>query len=124
MKSVFRNFLGNHRSDNYREIVHAMLESFKLMKINMSLKVHLLHQHLDFFKENLGKVSDEHGERFHQQIKQIEERFKSKRPASMMAEYVWSSFEDYEDEIVGDSQFMLCAGPSRAELRGDRHFVL
>ena len=34
------------------------------MGCNMSLKVHVLHSHLDFFWENLGDVSDEHGERF------------------------------------------------------------
>jgi hypothetical protein len=28
----------------------------------MSLKVHFLDSHLDFFPENLGAVSDEHGE--------------------------------------------------------------
>jgi DNA-binding ferritin-like protein len=32
----------------------------------MSLKVHFLHSHLDFFPENLGEVSDEQGERFQQ----------------------------------------------------------
>lgn len=39
--------------------------------LNMSLKIHFLHSHLDFFPENLGDVSDEHGERFHQEIKTI-----------------------------------------------------
>ena len=42
-----------------------MLQNFQEMKINMSLKIHILHSHLDFFPENLGAVSDEHGERFH-----------------------------------------------------------
>jgi hypothetical protein len=36
------------------------------MGCNMSLKIHFLESHLDFFPENLGEVSDEHGERFHQ----------------------------------------------------------
>ena len=34
----------------------------------MSLKMHFLHSHLDFFPSNLGEVSDEQGERFHQDI--------------------------------------------------------
>jgi len=29
----------------------------------MSLKIHFLHSHLDFFPENLGAMSDKHGER-------------------------------------------------------------
>jgi hypothetical protein len=32
----------------------------------MSLKIHVLELHLDFFPENLSEVSDEHSERFHQ----------------------------------------------------------
>lgn len=34
----------------------------------MSLKMHFLHSHMDFCPNNLGAVSDEHGERFHQYI--------------------------------------------------------
>jgi len=34
----------------------------------MSLKIHFLKSHLDFFPENLGEVRDEHGERFRQDI--------------------------------------------------------
>ena len=40
----------------------------------MSLKMHLLESQLDFFSENLGEVSDEHGERFHQDILVMEKR--------------------------------------------------
>ena len=32
----------------------------------MYLKMHFVHSHLDFFPPNLGEVSDERGERFHQ----------------------------------------------------------
>ena len=41
----------------------------------MSLKVHFLHSHLDFSRENLGEVSEEHGERFHQDIAKMEKRY-------------------------------------------------
>jgi hypothetical protein len=37
----------------------------------MSLKVHFL----DYFPENLGAVSKEQGERFHQDIKEMETRY-------------------------------------------------
>ena len=40
----------------------------------MLLKIHLLDSHLDFFPDNLGAVSDEHGERFHQDISALEKR--------------------------------------------------
>ncbi|UYV75638.1 hypothetical protein LAZ67_13000813 [Cordylochernes scorpioides] len=44
----------------------------------MSLKIHFLHSHLDFFPDNLGAVSDEHGERFHQAISSMEKRYQEK----------------------------------------------
>ena len=40
----------------------------------MCLEMHILHSHLEFFIENLGDVSDEHRERFHQDIASIEKR--------------------------------------------------
>ena len=41
----------------------------------MSVKVHNLKSRLDSFRENLGFVSDEQGERFHQDIKFMECHF-------------------------------------------------
>ena len=38
----------------------TILQNFHEMKMNMSLKFHILHSHLDFFSEYLGAVSDEH----------------------------------------------------------------
>ena len=42
------------------------------MGCNMSLKIHFLRSHLDFFPPNLSAVSDERGERFHQDISTTE----------------------------------------------------
>ena len=36
---------------------------------------HFLYLHLEFFPENLGAVSDEYGERFHQDIQAMEESY-------------------------------------------------
>jgi len=52
----------------------------------MSLKIHFLESHLDFFPENLGEVSDEHCERFHQDIMTMEKRYQSKWTSSMLAD--------------------------------------
>ena len=38
----------------------------------MPLKVHFIDSHLDFFPENLGAVSNEQGEQFHQDISTVE----------------------------------------------------
>jgi hypothetical protein len=44
----------------------------------MSLKLHVLHSNLDFFPDNVQAVSDEHGERFCQDVSQIEKRYDGK----------------------------------------------
>ncbi|KDR11031.1 hypothetical protein L798_15240 [Zootermopsis nevadensis] len=55
----------------------------------MSFKMHLLHSHLDFIPSNCSAVSDEHGERFHQDISVMEQRYKNKWSAAMLADYCW-----------------------------------
>jgi len=60
---VSTNFLGNIRAENYKELIEDMSLYHKL-GCNMSLKVHMLHSHLDFFPDNCGMFSDEHGELF------------------------------------------------------------
>lgn len=72
----------------------------------MSPKIHYLHQHLDFFTDDLGKISDERGERFHQQIKKFEEPFQGKAMQNMLAEYVWNSFEEEEEQRCLQMGFM------------------
>jgi hypothetical protein len=89
-----KTFLGNHKAKNYHEIVSDLLTAYKPMGCNMSLKVHFLGCHLDFFAENLGVVSDEHGERFHQDIYNVEKRYQGKWSLSMLADYCWTLKRD------------------------------
>ena len=56
----------------------------------MSLKLHFLNSHLDFFRDNLGNVSEEHGERFHQDIQVMEKRYQGRWDEAMMEGYVWN----------------------------------
>ncbi|KDR20730.1 hypothetical protein L798_04691, partial [Zootermopsis nevadensis] len=53
----------------------------------ISFKIHFLHSHLDFVQSNCGALSDEHGERFHQDISAMEQRYKSKWSAAILAYY-------------------------------------
>ena len=41
----------------------------------MSLKVHFLPVHLNFFSENMGDISEEHGKIIHQDISTIDGRY-------------------------------------------------
>jgi hypothetical protein len=49
---------------------------------------------LDFFPQNLGAVSDEHGERFYQDIADMEKRYQGKWSGNMLSDYCWSIIRD------------------------------
>jgi hypothetical protein len=51
---VATNFLGNNKADNYKELVENLLLSCEELGCNMSLKIHFLHSHLDFFRKTVG----------------------------------------------------------------------
>ena len=76
--SFCEEFLGNKRSANYIDVVNEFLEAYGEMGCNISIKTHFLDSHLGFFPENLGQLSDEQGERFHQEILAIEKHFEGK----------------------------------------------
>ncbi|ESO03183.1 hypothetical protein HELRODRAFT_174081 [Helobdella robusta] len=88
-KSLVVNFLGNNKSNNCKEIVEQCINAFQKMGCNMSLKIHLLDSYIDFFPECLGEVSDEHGERFHQEIAVMESRYQGRWSSAMLADYCW-----------------------------------
>ena len=88
-KEVVHNFLGNKKDARYTEYVDNMLEKFEALGCNMSLKLHFLHSHLDRFPGNLGAVSEEQGERFHQDIREMERRYQGHWNTSMLADYAW-----------------------------------
>jgi hypothetical protein len=83
---VSTNFLGNIRGEKYKELIEDMLSLYHKLGCNMSLKIHMLHSHLDFFPDNCGMVSDEHGECFHQEIATIKKRYQGKWSTSMLAD--------------------------------------
>ena len=87
---VIQNFLGNKKADDYVEHVEEMLSHFQRLGCNMNIKVHFLYSYLDRFPANLGDLSEEQGERFHQDIRTMEERFQGRWDAHMMADFLWS----------------------------------
>ena len=82
-------FLEKHEAENHHQLIENMLKSYEKMGCRMSLKMHFLHSHLDFFPANLGAVSDEHCERFHQQISIMENRYQGNFNPNMMGDYCW-----------------------------------
>ena len=57
-KSVVRNLLGKGKSDDHMQIIGDLLRNYRKMSVRMSLKIHFLYSHLDFFPNNLGDTSD------------------------------------------------------------------
>ncbi|GBL90588.1 hypothetical protein AVEN_179491-1 [Araneus ventricosus] len=88
-KLIITSFLGNKKDPSYKSIVEEMIKNFKILVCSMSLKVHFLDSHLDYFPENLGEVSEEQAERFHQGIKEMYWRYQGKWNVSMIADYCW-----------------------------------
>ena len=93
-KLVATKFLGNTKADNYMELVSNLLKAYSRMGCNMSFKIHFLDSHLDFFPPNCEKISDEHGERFHQDISSMEKRYQGKLRPSMLADFCWITSRD------------------------------
>lgn len=88
-KAVVTGFLGNNKAKNYEKLVEDILKNFKAMGCRMSLKVHMLHAHIDKFKNNMRAYSEEQGERFHQDIKNFEQRYQGQYNENMMGDYIW-----------------------------------
>ena len=88
-KSVCSGFLGNTRVPDYQACIEKLLKSYEDMGCRMSLKIHFLHSHPNFFPPNLGAVSDEHGERFHQDITKMESNYQGKWNPGMMGDFCW-----------------------------------
>lgn len=105
-KDICNGFFGNRKAENYVEIVNNLLASYKAMGCNMSLKIHFLDSHLDFFPENLGAVSDEHGERFHQDVLDMEKRYQGKWSPAMLADYCWTLKRDVSDAKYSRKSYM------------------
>ncbi|UYV79693.1 hypothetical protein LAZ67_18000295 [Cordylochernes scorpioides] len=93
----FQNSLNEVEAAAWNSFINVcknFLGSVKALGCNMSLKIHFLHSHLDFFPDNLGAVSDEHGERFHQAISSMEKRYQGKWSPAMLADDCWALKRD------------------------------
>ena len=91
---VVKNFIGNNKARNYAELVNNMLTAFRNLGCNMSIKTHYLFSHMDRFPGSLGSMSDEQGETFHLDLKEMETRYQGRWGAVIMADYSWNQKRD------------------------------
>lgn len=97
---VCRKLLGKNKAPDYDTVVAEMLGAYDALGVRMSLKIHLLNSHLETLAgtvgaESLADVSDEQGERFHQDISAMEKRYAGISTTGMMADYCWMQCSDH-----------------------------
>jgi hypothetical protein len=93
-KEIVKKFFGNIKDPLNKETVRNMMDKFKLLGCNMSLQLHFLASHLDYFPPNLGAISEEQGERFHQDLKDVERCYQGRWDVNIMANYCRSIASD------------------------------
>ena len=49
LKNVAENFLGNHKSKNFKKIVAVLVQNFGKLGCLMNLKLHFLSSDIDYF---------------------------------------------------------------------------
>lgn len=97
IRSVINFFWGIHKAPNFREILDQLLRSDTEMGFKISLKIHFLYSHLDFFPDDFCAVSDEKDEHFDQDNTTYEKRYQGKWSAIMLADYCWTLKKDIPD---------------------------
>ena len=95
---MIREFLGNTKTSNYRNLVDMMLENFQALDGRISIKLHYVFSHLDYFPENFGDVSKKQGEGFHQDIRTMEERYQGRWDSHMMTDYCCKLIHDCAEQ--------------------------
>ena len=63
--------------------------TFSQLETRMSVKLHFLRSHLDYFPESWGDLCEEQLGRFHQDIQTMEERYESGLDVKFLADYCW-----------------------------------
>ena len=66
----------------------------------MILKLHYLNSCLSYLPENLGPASEEEGERFHQDLKEMEQRYQSLWNVNMIADYCWMLHREESQAVL------------------------
>jgi len=107
---VSTNFLGNIRAKNYNELIENVLSLYHKRGYNMSLKIHMLHSHLDFFPDNCGMFSDEHGEPFIRKLQRWRNDIRESGPLPRWLTTAGRSSEILLSSYTSDRQSEVASG--------------
>ena len=82
------------------ELVAKLVKTCGEMGCRMSLKVHILHAHLDELKESMNAYSEEQRERFHRDISDFDRRYQRQYNERVMGDYIWG--------LIRESDLQYC----------------
>ena len=88
LKNVVQHFLRSLKSGNFKKIVSDLVNNCGKLGCLMNLKLHFLNSHIDYFAKNLADYSEEQGERFHRDIKEMERRYQGRWNVNMLVDYL------------------------------------
>lgn len=83
----------------------------------MSIKLHFLDSHVDYFPDKLGDFSEEQRERCHQDMKDIEKRYQGTWGVNMMADYCWNLKRDKKIDSENRKRRSLCRSFENKQVR-------
>jgi hypothetical protein len=89
LKDVISKFLGNYSDQNYKKHHKAHARQIQRIGLQHEPESSFLASHLDCFSANLGAISEEEGERLHQDIREMERRYQGRWNVSIMTYYCW-----------------------------------
>lgn len=69
--------------------VNNLMLSLKQLNCNYSPKMHAIHHHFSVLLDRQYSVSDQHGEKMHQTMKVLEDRYDGKSCCSLLSDYIW-----------------------------------
>ena len=101
------SWVSSGRKVSWYDAWSCTVQSYKAVGYNTSVKMHFLDFHLDFSPEDLGTVSNEHGERFHQDISTMEKQYQGQWIPSMLADYCWKFRRDVPQAKEAESHPLL-----------------
>lgn len=91
LMDVMSNVLvpSNESIQTKESYVDKLMKSFQKNNCNYSPKMHAIHNHFQILLARQHQISDQHGEKVHQTMKTLEERYDGKNYCSLLSDYIW-----------------------------------
>ncbi len=89
-----------HPTLTNEQLVDTLFKTFKKLDCSVTYIMQLLRSHIDRIPKNADDYSDQHGERYHQKLRLLENRFVSRPSISMLAKYCFDKTEYAYPELT------------------------